>query len=86
MSDQDTTLTMIAALVNGDRWLNADACAAFLGMFSPNGKPNRRAFLERIASRPDFPTPLRVGEIARSWRKSEVDEWAKEQQRANRAA
>lgn len=71
-------LTMIAALVAGDRWLNADACAVHLGMLTPDGKPNRRGFLERIACRPEFPKP---NPVTRSWRKSELDEWAQEQQR-----
>ena len=75
---KDETLTMIAALVNGDRWLNADACAVHLGLVA-NGKPNRRAFLERIACRPDFPKP---NPVTKSWRKSEMDDWAVEQQRA----
>lgn len=83
MMDSNDTLTMIAALVAGDRWLNADACAVHLGMITPGGKPNRRGFLERIACRPDFPTP---NPVTKSWRKSEVDEWAQEQQRASRAA
>lgn len=71
-------LTMIAALVAGDRWLNADACAVHLGMLTPEGKPNRRGFLERVACRPEFPKP---NPVTRSWRKSELDEWAQEQQR-----
>lgn len=77
-ADQDT-YTMIAALVAGDRWLSADACAVYLGMVTPAGKPNRRGFLERVACRPDFPTP---NPITRSWKKSEVDEWATNQRRS----
>lgn len=78
-NDIDQTLTMIAALVAGDRWLCADACAVYLGMVTPAGKPNRRGFLERVACRPDFP---KINPVTRSWKKSEVDEWAVEQQRA----
>lgn len=81
----DNTLAMIAALVAGDRWLNADACAVYLGMVTPKGEPNRRGFLERVACRPDFPAPLELG-TQKTWKKSEVDEWAQEQRRANRAA
>jgi hypothetical protein len=68
-------LALIAALVAGDRWLSADACAAYLGMVTPTGKPNRRGFLERVSCRPDFPKP---NPVTRSWKKSEVDDWAME--------
>jgi hypothetical protein len=82
---ENETLALIAALVHGDRWLNADACAVYLGMVTPGGKPNRRGFLERVACRPDFPAPLTTG-TQKSWKKSQVETWALEQQRANRAA
>ncbi|PXV54177.1 hypothetical protein SAMN04487785_11444 [Dyella jiangningensis] len=75
----DTTYALIAALVYGDRWLCADACALYLGMVTPKGEPNRRGFLERVACRPDFPKP---NPITRSWKKSEVDEWAMNQRRS----
>lgn len=75
LTERDETLTMIAALVKGDRWLSADACAVFLGMITPAGKPNRRGFLERVACRPDFP---KANPVTRSWKKSEVDDWAME--------
>jgi len=77
-NDIEQTLTLIAALVTGDRWLSADACAVFLGMVTPAGKPNRRGFLERVACRPDFP---KANPVTRSWKKSEVDDWANEQRR-----
>jgi hypothetical protein len=73
------TYAMIAALVAGDRWLSADACAVYLGMLTPQGKPNRRGFLERVACRPDFPKP---NTVTRSWKKSEVDDWAMNQRRS----
>lgn len=85
MSEHDNTVALIAALVHGDRWLNADACAVYLGMVTPKGEPNRRGFLERVACRPDFPKPLELGQ-QKTWKKSEVDEWADEQRRASRAA
>lgn len=81
MTTQDQTLALIAALVSGDRWMNADACAAFLGMMTPKGEPNRRGFLERVQCRPDFP---KQNPITRSWKKSEVDEWAMNQRRPGR--
>ena len=65
-------LATLAALIRGDRWLNADACAVYLGMVTPKGQPNRRGFLERVACRPDFP---KQNPVTRSWKKSEVDEW-----------
>lgn len=73
MTANNDTYVMIAAMVNGDRWLCADAAAIYLGMVSPQGKPNRRGFLERVACRPDFPKP---NPITRSWKKSEVELWA----------
>jgi len=76
--ENNSAYAMIAALVAGDRWLNADACAVFLGMLTPAGRPNRRGFLERVACRPDFPSP---NSVTRSWKKSEVDEWAMSQRR-----
>lgn len=82
----DNTVTLIAALVQGDRWLNADACAVYLGLRpTKKGEPNRRGFLERIACKPGFPQPLEHG-VEKVWKKSEIDEWADEQRRLNRAA
>lgn len=82
-SSMDHALALIAALVNGDRWLSADACAVYLGLRpGKGGKPNRRGFLERIACRPDFPKPLDIGGQEKAWKKSEVDRWAEEQRRA----
>lgn len=83
---ESSDVALIAALVAGDRWLCADACAVHLGLRpTKDGKPNRRGFLERIACQPGFPQPLELGN-EKSWRKSEVDEWADEQRRINRAA
>lgn len=80
-TEPDNVVTLIAALVHGDRWLNADACALYLGMVTPKGQPNRRGFLERVACRPDFPKALELGQ-QKAWKKSEVDDWADEQRRA----
>lgn len=66
-------------------WLNSADCAEHFGMQRRNGEPNRRGFLERLASKPGFPAPLVInGE--KHWKLSELDEWADEQRRANRAA
>ena len=75
---QAELLGLLAGMIHGDRWLSADACAVYLGMLTPQGKPNRRGFLERVACRPDFPKP---NPVTRSWKKSEVDEWATNQRR-----
>lgn len=74
---------LLAALIEGDRWLSADGCAAFLGLFKPDGSANRRRFLERIANRPDFPAR---NPVTGAWKKSEVDRWATNQARLSRVA
>lgn len=79
MSENDETVAMIAALVRGDRWLSADACAAFLGGIK------RRTFLEKIACRPDFPEAAKVLGTTKVWKKSEVDAWA-ERRKVSRVA
>ncbi len=63
-------VALIAALVAGDRWLSADACAAYLGGIT------RRHFLENIACQPTFPAALQLGHKTKAWKKSEVDQWA----------
>jgi hypothetical protein len=68
------------------QWINSDECAGYFGLRPlKNGKPNRRGFLERIASLPGFPKPLNIGGEKR-WKVSELDEWADEQRRINRVA
>lgn len=76
MSDE---LQRLAGLIEGDRWLSADGCAAFIGGIK------RRTFLETIACLPDFPRPAPVPGARKVWRKSEVNEWV-EHRRTNRAA
>jgi predicted DNA-binding transcriptional regulator AlpA len=68
-------VTLIAALVAGDRWLSADACAAYLGGIT------RRTFLETIACKPNFPQALPLGKV-KAWKKSEVEQWADNYRRA----
>ncbi|MCC4619340.1 hypothetical protein LL965_04325 [Xanthomonas cassavae CFBP 4642] len=87
---KDSTLAALAALIEGDRWLNADACAVYLGLIVPDGKPNagqpnRRGFLERVSCRQSFPAALVIGN-EKKWKKSEVDRWAEDERRINRAA
>lgn len=79
-------LATLAAIVQGDRWLSADACAVYLGLrAAKGGLPNRRAFLERIACQPGFPEPLVLGQD-KVWKRSEIDRWAETQRRLNRVA
>ena len=84
-AEKDTSIAVLAALIEGDRWLNADGCAVFLGLTTADGKPNRRGFLERVACRPSFPKPLAIGN-EKKWKKSEVDRWAEDERRISRAA
>jgi predicted DNA-binding transcriptional regulator AlpA len=74
-----TLIASLIAVVEGDRWLSADACWVFIGARS------KRAFLERIACRPDFPKPARPRGCGSAWKRSEVDAWM-DRQRINRAA
>lgn len=74
MTDAHDPIALIAALVAGDRWLSADACAAYLGGIT------RRTFLETIACKPNFPAPLPLGKV-KAWKKSEVDQWAENYRR-----
>lgn len=78
-NDVQSILSGLMAAVTGDRWLDADGCAAFLGGVK------RRTFLERIACKPDFPRPAKITGAGKLWRKSEVDAYV-ERQRVNRAA
>lgn len=73
MSERDT-IAMLAALIEGDRYLNADGCAAFLGGIK------RRTFLEKVAVQPDFPPAARIAGAGKLWRKSDVDEWVRAHQ------
>lgn len=79
MSETDETISVLAAMIAGDRWLSADGCAGFLGGIK------RRTFLERVACLPDFPAPAKIVGAGKLWRKSEVDEWA-ERKKVSRAA
>lgn len=82
---KDYTVDTLAATGLGDAWLSADGAAIALGMISPSGIPNRRAFLESVACHPGFPSGLLIGNQTK-WRKSALMEWADEQARISRAA
>lgn len=77
------TLASLAALMKGECWIDANACALLLGMVNKEGQPNRRGFLERVACLPSFP---RRHAVTGNWKKSEVLDWADETARASRAA
>lgn len=83
MKEKDFRWIMQAATHGMEGYLPADGCAAFLGLFTPDGKPNRRAFLEDVATATSFPPALRIG-TRQVWRKAAVAEWA--EQRERRAA
>lgn len=69
-----------------DRWLNSAEAAKHFGLKRKNGEPNRRGFLERLAALPGFPKPLTLPDGEKRWKLSEMDEWANEQRKINRAA
>jgi len=83
MAEHDSTLATLAALIEGDRWLNADSCAVLFGLTTQNGKANRRGFLERVACRPSFPAPLQIGN-EKKWKRSELLRWADDERRSGR--
>lgn len=81
----DYTLIVQAAAASGDPWLCADSTAVLLGMFTPEGAPNRRGFLEGPAKRTSFPAPLLIGN-QKKWRKSEVVLWTEDERRIQQKA
>lgn len=78
------SIAALTALIAGDCWLSADACAVYLGLVT-KGEPNRRGFLERVAVRSSFPKPLIIGN-EKKWKKSEVAMWVDDERKINRAA
>lgn len=75
----DYSAALALASASADVWLDATGCAAFLSLLGPDGKPNRRAFLDNVAVRGSFPQPLLLGPRRKVWRKSEVAQWAEEE-------
>lgn len=78
-------VAVIAAMAANAEWLCADACAFTLGMLTPKGRINRRGFLERVATRGSFPKPRVLGG-EKTWKRSEVLQWADDERRISRAA
>lgn len=57
-------------------WLDAEGVGAMLS-YEP------RVIRERIACRPDFPRPVRIGHIGNPrWNAAEVDAWMRQQREA----
>ena len=69
LPEKDDTVAIIAAMVQGDRWLSASTAAVYMGQIP------RKSFLA-LACKPGFPVPTWLGKH-RTWRKSELDEWMK---------
>lgn len=69
------------------QWLSADSCAELLDLRTRDGRPNRRAFLERYACRQSFPVPAGTGAMRR-WERSAVLRWMADEAKihAKRAA
>lgn len=80
MSEElNRVLVTLAALVDGDRELDAEAAALLLG-----GLP--MATFYQYAATPDFPRPVKIGK-SRKWRRLALLEWSdKRRQQQNRAA
>lgn len=76
MGENDETkplsLAVLASMLEGDRWLCADAAAVHLGQMP------RKTFLA-IAAEPGFPAMVKLGK-RRVWRKSEIDAFMEQRQ------
>lgn len=67
--------TRAASVPFDSRWLDVEGVAALLG-YGP------RHVMERIACRPDFPSPLRVNGTGHPrWKATEVLQWAEQQRK-----
>lgn len=76
---EPTVAAILAALIDGDRELDAEAAAIVLGNLP-------ESTFYQYAARLDFPRPVKIGK-GRKWRRSSLLEWAdKERDRQNRAA
>lgn len=72
-------MAILAAALDGDRELNAEAGAWLLGELP-------LATFYQYAARPDFPRPVKIGK-GRKWRRLALLEWAENlRDRQNRAA
>lgn len=70
---QEAAVTM--TLPPNVRWVDSQAAAAMLGI-------SRRSFVERVASRSDFPRPARPMGGMPVWKVSEVSAWMEKQRDA----
>ena len=71
MSDdkQPDPLAVLAATLEGDRWLSAESAAFLLGQL-------KMSTFYQIAAAPDFPKAARIGK-GRKWRRLELLEYPK---------
>lgn len=66
---QPDSLAVLAATLEGDRWLSAEAAAFLLGQL-------KMSTFYQIAAAPDFPKAARIGK-GRKWRRLELLEYPK---------
>lgn len=67
---------MSTALPLSATWLDAESVGAMLSL-------SARVVRERIALRPDFPKPVRIGGVGHPrWNAAEVDAWMRRQREA----
>lgn len=76
---QTDMASVVAALIEGDRYLDVDSARILLGNLAP-------ATFRQYAAKPGFPRAVKLGK-GRKWRRRELLEWAdRERDRQNRAA
>lgn len=66
MDENNDLLKVLAAMVTGDRWLSADSCAVYLGMFLQAEYLTDGVFLRGWHVCQDFPNPTRSRRAGRS--------------------
>lgn len=77
-ADDSRLLSLLSAIADGDRVVTSEPAALVLGV------PLRT--FQKLAARPDFPRPAKMGKRL-TWRRRELlDWWEKERARQNRAA
>lgn len=76
---QPDLIAVIAAMVDGDRYLDVDGARILLGNLAP-------ATFRQYAAKPGFPKAVKLGK-GRKWRRRELLDWAdRERDRQNLAA
>jgi predicted DNA-binding transcriptional regulator AlpA len=68
-NDSTTSVPMEPVVPLNATWLDAEAAGRMIGY-------DARQFRERIACRPDFPKPTRIGGVGHPrWNAAEVNDW-----------